>query len=90
MRRHEAGRGDIKESPARGLRLPRPEVPLPPAPPDERTIRKAAAMIDTTTPVGLRNLAMLFTFWSTGLRLSEFLALDLGDASMKSADCAWT
>jgi integrase/recombinase XerD len=73
----------IARSPAAGIFIPKIPYPLPPAPPDGATIWKLAKSIDTTKPVGLRNRAILETLFSTGLRMSELLNLEVGDVRMK-------
>jgi integrase/recombinase XerD len=63
------------------LRLERPRVPEA-APGDVLSVedaRRLLAATEPTTPLGLRNRAILETAYSTGLRRSELLALDLGD-----------
>ena len=40
----------------------------------------AIALIDTSTPVGLRDLALVETLYATGLRISELTSMNVEDA----------
>lgn len=73
----------ISENPAHGLCTPKGECTLPPSTPDAETVYKLIANIDGNTLAGQRNKAMLEVFFSTGIRLSEFLNLQLGDVRLK-------
>ena len=73
----------IGENPAKGLGVPKRVEPLPPSPPDAATVYKVIGNIDAKGPVGKRNRAILEVFFSTGLRRSEFLGLELGDVRLK-------
>jgi site-specific recombinase XerD len=74
---------EIKENPARGMTSPKGENPLPPNPPDAETIFKLISSIGTATPISTRNAAMIEVLFSTGLRLSEFVSLELSDVRLK-------
>lgn len=75
----DAGRrGDIEMNPFEGISRPKLGRPLPHALPT-RTVIAGIESIETNTPLGLRDRALLDVLYSTGLRISEL-------ASMKVAD----
>lgn len=63
------------QNPCVGLRGPRTEKMLPQALSPEQAIRLVE--IADTTPLGLRDRAMLELFYSSGMRLAELVALDV-------------
>ncbi len=65
-----AARQSLPMDPAEPLLAPRPEENLPETL-DTATIGRLLASIDTTRPLGRRDLAMLELFYAAGLRLSE-------------------
>jgi integrase/recombinase XerD len=69
----------LAENPARALRLPPAEQRLPRHALSEAEVEAVLAQSDVTTPVGLRNRALLETLYSTGMRRSEALHLELSD-----------
>jgi site-specific recombinase XerD len=73
----------IAENPAKGLKAPKKTEPLLPTPPDAETIFRVVCSINDKRPVGIRNRAMLEVLFSTGLRRSELLGLELGDVRLK-------
>jgi integrase/recombinase XerD len=75
--RHVGAEGALADDLGGGRVGPRFEMPLP------RTLRpdETAALIeavDTSTPLGLRDRAMLEVLYGAGLRVSELVALPLG------------
>jgi integrase/recombinase XerC len=46
---------------------------------DESAIKRLFDAVDTTTPLGRRNAAILELFYSTGMRLNELIQLDVDD-----------
>lgn len=46
---------------------------------DEESVRQLVSLPDQHTPVGKRDTAILELFYSTGIRLSELIGLDIGD-----------
>jgi integrase/recombinase XerC len=46
---------------------------------DEESVRRLVALPDQSTPKGKRDTAILELFYSTGIRLSELIGLDVGD-----------
>lgn len=48
----------------------------------ESQVALLLATIDRTTPIGRRDAAIVELFYSTGLRVGELLALDLGDVDL--------
>jgi site-specific recombinase XerD len=72
----------VRENPARGLHPPKKVEPLLPSPPDAETVFRVVGGIDGGKPVGQRNRAIIETLFSTGLRLSEFLNLEVGDVRL--------
>ena len=75
--RHVGAERALSDDPGGGRAGPRFEMPLP------RTLRpdETAALIeavDASTPLGLRDRAMLEVLYGAGLRVSELVALPLG------------
>ena len=73
-------RGRAAVNPFDGVSTPRRDRSLPHALP-ARTMSTAIDSIDTSTPVGLRDRAILETLYATGLRISELASLRVGDVS---------
>ena len=71
--------GEIGANPASDLQLPRPEKRLPAEPLSTPQIRALLAIPDTRDPLGIRDRAILETFYSTGLRRSELAHLQISD-----------
>lgn len=70
--------GAIPEDPALELKVPRVERE-PPQTLSAGEVASLFSQIDTTTPAGLRDDAMLRLLYATGLRVSEIVALSLAD-----------
>lgn len=70
--------GHLVADPAEGLVLPRPPQALPTLLTEEEVARLLEAPV-LTTPLGLRDRAVLETFYATAVRRSECCGLDLGD-----------
>ena len=66
------------EDPAKFIDLPKPSKPLPVVLSKEE-IAKMIDSIETDTPLGLRNKAMMETLYASGLRISELVGLTLYD-----------
>jgi integrase/recombinase XerC len=77
----------VDANPARGVRLPKLEKRLP-ALLDrsqmEELFKFAEASAASGAPRAVRDLAMLETFYATGMRLSELAGLDLADVDLVS------
>jgi integrase/recombinase XerD len=69
-------RGSLPMDPAEPLIAPRPEQHLPETL-NRATVEKLLGSIDTTRPLGKRDLAILELFYASGLRLSELCQLRL-------------
>lgn len=69
----------IEMSPAELLDMPRIEQRLPRAVLSVDEVEKVLAVPDVTTPMGIRDRAVLETLYSTGVRRSEIVALKLWD-----------
>lgn len=67
--------GVVKDNPAQTVKAPKIARRLPQVPDVDRTQRLLTVAVDT--PLLLRDLAMLELTYSSGLRLSELLALDI-------------
>jgi integrase/recombinase XerD len=68
--------------------LQRPKLPKPVIEPlTETEIRRAFATIDTRTPYGARNYAILLLFLDTGLRCGELCGLKLEDVHLEGKHC---
>lgn len=69
----------VETNPFAGVTRLKLDKPLPHALP-ARTVSSAIALIDTSTPVGLRDLALVETLYATGLRISELTSMNVEDA----------
>jgi len=69
----------VDKNPFEGVARPKLDKPLPHALPS-RTVGHAIELIGTSTPVGLRDRALVESLYATGLRISELASLDLRDA----------
>ncbi|EEI9693454.1 site-specific tyrosine recombinase XerC [Salmonella enterica] len=69
----------ILYNPADLLELPKGESHLPAQVFSEQETRQVLGSLDTETPLGLRNRAILELFWSTGIRRMELANLLLRD-----------
>lgn len=72
--------GKVERNPAAGLSSPKLERPLPHAlrPAEIETLLQQP---DCDTPLGLRDAALLETLYSTGMRVSELVALTVRDVT---------
>jgi integrase/recombinase XerC len=76
---NDAGRrNSATVNPFEGVSRPRLDKPLPHALPS-RILVHAIETIDSTTPEGLRDRALIDTLYSTGLRVSELASLSIDD-----------
>lgn len=66
------------ENPAKFIDLPKPSKPLPVVLTKDEMTRMLDS-IDTTTPIGIRNKAMIETLYASGLRISELVHLRTSD-----------
>ncbi len=69
----------LEHNPTADMQLPRGERRLPRHAMSEGEVEAVLAQADISTPLGLRNRAMLETLYSTGLRREEVLSLQLTD-----------
>ncbi len=74
-------RGYASGSPAAVLSTPRLQRTLPGIAP-EQLVADLLAMPDVSTPLGLRDAAILELLYATGVRVSELSGLDLGDVDL--------
>ncbi len=75
--------GRMPENPARLLETPRMQQKLP----DVLSLDEVERLLmqpDTTTPLGLRDKAMLEVLYATGLRVSELVRLRLSDVNLEA------
>ena len=70
--------GVISNNPMTLIRTPRQAKRLPKAI-DVSDVERLLATPDATTPLGARDRAMLETLYSTGIRVSELVGIDLAD-----------
>lgn len=85
LHRFAAGDGATADNPAAGVAPPRQGRRLPKA----LELSQVQALLDapdTTTPLGLRDAALLEVLYGTGARISEVLALDVDDVAGVLAD----
>lgn len=69
----------ITVNPTTDLLMPRPDRQLPEATLSSAEMARLLSVPDVTTPLGLRNRAVLEVFYSSALRRSELIALRVGD-----------
>jgi integrase/recombinase XerD len=69
----------ITLNPTADLLMPRPDRQLPEATLSSSEMGRLLSIPDVTTPLGLRNRAVLEVFYSSALRRSELIALRVGD-----------
>ncbi len=74
-------RGYLANNPVAPIRTPKQDKRLPKCL-DVDQIEKLLANPDTTTLLGARDRAMLETLYSTGMRVSELIALDIVDVDL--------
>ncbi|WP_387493226.1 site-specific tyrosine recombinase XerC [Photorhabdus sp. RM96S] len=72
-------RHHILYNPTEMLILPKEEQRLPAQVLSDAETEHVLTSLDTQTPLGLRNRAMLEVFWNTGIRRTELINLRLGD-----------
>jgi tyrosine recombinase XerC len=77
-------RGYLANNPVAPIRTPKQDKRLPKCL-DIEQIEKLLANPDTTTLLGARDRAMLETLYSTGLRVSELVALNVADVDLASS-----
>ena len=70
------------EDPAKFIELPKASKPLPVVL-NKEEIAKMLDSIDTKTPLGLRNKAMIETLYASGLRISELVGLKTSDVHLR-------
>ena len=71
----------LPSNPASELDLPRLGKPLPKQPLTQNEVNRILAQPDITTDVGIRDRAILETFYSTGIRRQELIDLTLTDVN---------
>jgi integrase/recombinase XerC len=76
-------RGYLTNNPVAPIRTPKQDKRLPKCL-EEEQIEKLLANPDTTCLLGARDRAMLEVLYSTGMRVSELIALDVGDVDLTS------
>ena len=76
--------GRLPEDPAEDLASPRVGRSLPRALSEEEVERLLSAPVGNRTPEGLRDRAMLELLYATGMRVSELVALNLGDVDLQA------
>ncbi len=76
-------RGYLNNNPVAPIRTPKQDKRLPKCLEIDQ-IEKLLSNPDTTTLLGARDRAMLEVLYSTGMRVSELIALDVGDVDLTS------
>jgi len=76
--------GWIDDNPAEKLELPKEEQRLPASYLTLDEVETLLNIVDLSTPGGLRDRAILETFYSTGMRRSELIALKLDDLNRET------
>lgn len=71
----------IRNNPVSGIPLPKQEKVLPKFL-QEHQVSEILKKIDTESPYGIRDRAIIELFYSTGIRLSELSSLNLGDIDL--------
>ncbi len=69
-------------NPAQSLRVPKAATKLKPVP-TEADMENLLSQPDISTPTGIRDRAILETFYSTGSRLTELVGMDVCDMDLK-------
>jgi site-specific recombinase XerD len=69
-------------NPARSLKIPRVKLELKPVPTEEE-MKTLLAQPDISQPTGIRDRAVIETFYSTGARLEELTCMNAYDADLK-------
>lgn len=69
----------IEENPAEGFELPKEERRLPTGSLTADEVESVLNAVDVSTDLGIRNRAILETFYSTGIRCGELINLDVYD-----------
>jgi len=77
--------GIIKNKPAQSVQTPKMEKYMPAFLSVDETFQLLSAAQDNNSAFGLRDLAMLELFYSSGLRLAELAGLDTEDVDFKTA-----
>jgi len=77
--------GEIRDDPTATLDSPRVKKYLPRAIAEEDVRKLLDAASRKDTPRGLRDAAILELLYATGMRVSELVALDIGDVDLASA-----
>jgi integrase/recombinase XerD len=73
-------------NPAQLLAVPHLPERLPERILDHASVKKLLLAPDVTTPLGVRDRAMIELFYSTGLRVSELTALDVSDIDLADGE----
>ena len=76
--------GELEDSPAAAVKSPKLARELP----DVLSIPEVTALIeapDTSEPLGIRDRAILETLYSSGIRVSELVGLDIGDLDLTTS-----
>ncbi len=76
-----AGEGHVRSNPATGIRTPKLGRRLPRFL-DLDKVKRLIEAPDTGTPLGTRDRAILETLYSTGMRASELVGLDVDDVDL--------
>lgn len=69
-------------NPASGLSIPVERHKIMPVP-TEKEVEKLLVQPDVSTPTGIRDRALMETMYSTAVRLSEFISMNLQDVNQK-------
>jgi tyrosine recombinase XerC len=77
-------RGKLDNNPVAGIRTPKQDKKLPKCLEIEE-IERLMSNCDTTTLLGARDRAILETLYSTGIRVSELVALNIADVDLGSS-----
>lgn len=75
--------GEVENNPAQGIRAPKTTRKLPPTLDADQISALLEAASDD--PLEIRDLAMIELFYSSGLRLSELVSINLGDIDREDA-----
>jgi len=76
--------GTLEEDPARNLQLPKTKRQLPNAFLTQEQVEATLNATDVTTLLGIRDRAILETFYSTAMRRNELRCLELRDLNFES------
>jgi integrase/recombinase XerC len=81
--KHLRRKGLVQKDPALGLRTPKQRSQLPSVL-DQKQVEQLLSVPDVLSRLGKRDRAVLETFYSTGMRVSELVGININDVELNS------